>query len=112
VDNAVNLKVTVKDEGGTVVENAQVAIYKADDMTQLVNDDTDEGAWSSFISWLFQAAGLAMAIVVAVVGFSKGDIKGLGTYGLVLVVLWAASTIQAARVELRYRRYRRKWRSR
>ena len=40
VVNSVNLTVTVKDKDNVAIENAQVAIYKTSDDTQLMNEDT------------------------------------------------------------------------
>ena len=41
VSNDVTLKVTVKDEAGVVIQDAQTAIFKTSDDTQLMNQDTD-----------------------------------------------------------------------
>lgn len=41
VSNDVALKVTVKDKDGVVIQDAQTAIYKTSDDTQLMNQDTD-----------------------------------------------------------------------
>lgn len=40
VNNAVNLTIHVTDEAGSNIENAQVAIYKTSDDTELMNEDT------------------------------------------------------------------------
>lgn len=40
IESTVTLKVTVKDESGTAIQNAQTAIYKVSDSTQLMNEDT------------------------------------------------------------------------
>lgn len=40
INNAVNITVMVKDEAGSAIENAQVAVYKTVDRTQLMNEDT------------------------------------------------------------------------
>lgn len=41
INNAVNLTVTVKDKNNVAIQNAQTAIYKTSDNTQLMNEDTD-----------------------------------------------------------------------
>jgi len=43
INNSVTLKVTVKDAAGNVIQDAQTAIYKASDDTELMNKDTDSG---------------------------------------------------------------------
>ena len=42
ITNSVNLTITVKDEGGTVIQNAQTSIYTDDaNRTELMNEDTN-----------------------------------------------------------------------
>lgn len=41
INNAVTLKVTVKDEAGVAIESAQAAIFRTDDGTELMNQLTD-----------------------------------------------------------------------
>lgn len=40
IQNSVDLTITVKDEAGSPIENAQCAIYKTSDDSQLMNEDT------------------------------------------------------------------------
>lgn len=41
INNAVTLTIAVKNSAGTAIQNAQVAIYKISDDSQLMNEDTD-----------------------------------------------------------------------
>jgi hypothetical protein len=41
VNNTVSVTITVKDESNDPVENARVAVYKSDDMTEIMNELTD-----------------------------------------------------------------------
>jgi hypothetical protein len=41
INNAVTLTVTVKNQSGSAIQNAQVAIYKTSDDSQLMNEDTN-----------------------------------------------------------------------
>jgi len=46
IETTVYLKVYVKDEDGNNIQNAQVAIFKQNDMTQLMNEDTDANGYA------------------------------------------------------------------
>ena len=43
ISGSVTVTITVKDEDGTVIENAQTAIYATDDDTEIMNEDTVSG---------------------------------------------------------------------
>jgi len=47
INNSVWLKVYVEDEDGNNIQNAQTAIYKSSDMTELMNKDTDVNGLAS-----------------------------------------------------------------
>ncbi|RLI53794.1 MAG: hypothetical protein DRP09_14810 [Candidatus Thorarchaeota archaeon] len=47
INNSVTIKVTVKDDNGSPIQDAQTAIYKSSDNTELMNKDTDANGIAS-----------------------------------------------------------------
>lgn len=43
ISSSVTVTVTVKDEGGTLLDNVQTAVYKTSDRTEIMNEDTVSG---------------------------------------------------------------------